>query len=311
MNNPTFIPLHLTGGMGDVILAIDAIKRLQKDFQLLIYTKHKEAFQYFYPSPVFEIIPDYAWKLEFDTIAQFVLSDSFDGFLLEEHKKLFEAQKILFSDIRKYYLIAQYGKEHGWNRRTFPLRCLGYSDEPELELMPKKESSDYITIHDGFDVNSSHLISGERSTKQWKLEHLERLAEFLHKAYPEKRIIQLGSKTGRPIKGVDECLLNKTTITEAFDILSKSCLHIDGDSGLVHAATRMQVPCVVLWGPTPEHFYGYPQNINLRSSVCADACYGKKEDWMDKCPLGYDSPKCMDEISPERVIAEIKRAHHF
>lgn len=160
--------------------------------------------------------------------------------------------------------------------------------------------SKIITVHDGYDI-ATPLIS-ERHTKTWDIVHWSDTLEWFTKVLPEYEIIQLGSKTSRPIPGVKHNLLNKTTLTEAFDILKTSSLHIDGDSGMVHAATRMGVPCIVLWGPTPEYFYGYPQNINLRSNRCFGSCYGMETDWNNRCVLGHKKPICMDSILPFDVV---------
>lgn len=169
----------------------------------------------------------------------------------------------------------------------------------------------YITIHDGYDVSYLNTLVENRATKQWNLDHWVYLVKEFKREYPGYKIFQLGSKTSRPIKGVHHNLISKTTITEAFDIISNSRLHIDGDSGLMHAATKMNVPCITLWGPTPMDFYGYRQNVNIKSSVCSHACYGLKEDWNNKCPIGYDSPKCMDAITPEQILLEIKKVLLF
>lgn len=318
VSDPTFIPIHLTGGIGDIIISLDAIKFLSERFQVVVYTHHIEAFKYFYkrPIPVFKRMPAYSWKLEFNTFGKFHWLERFHGFLIKEHEDLWRQQQAIFSThprletiikthFTKFFLISDFAKEIGQSRWSFPLFSLGYADQPDFELLPRAAPEKYITIHDGFDIHNQSIVSG-RATKTWKWEHWNKLVKDIKAQYPDYKIIQLGAVTSREIDGVDECLVNKTTIIKALDILSKSSLHIDGDSGLTHAAARMQVPSIVLWGPTPLDFYSYWQNINLKSSVCAGACYGIKENWNDKCPIGYSAPKCMDEITPEQVLNSIK-----
>ncbi len=165
----------------------------------------------------------------------------------------------------------------------------------------------YITVHDGFDANSYSLVE-RSSTKQWPLIFWNGLVYLLKESYPDYSIIQLGrSPTARVIEGTD-CRIDKTTISEAFDLVRRSSLHIDGDSGLVHAAARMKTPCVVLWGPTPDYFYGYPQNLNIRSDACTGSCYGLTKTWMATCPASIGYAACMYGIEPKEVMRQIKEA---
>ena len=317
--HPTFIPLFLTGGIGDVIMSIDFIRFLASKYQIMVYTNHLEAFKYFCPEiDVIKGEPGFSWRLEIDTVSVFRFTESFDGFLIKEHQELFQRQQLMFKadqqlasfnfkNRHKFYLIAHYAKELNLDRRQFPMHHLGFSHVLGFETKPRRQWPErYITIHDGFDVQNAAVVSG-RCTKTWYLGYWSQLIKEIKKQYGIK-VIQLGAATANKIDGVDHCLINKTTLSEAFDILAGSELHIDGDSGLVHAATRMEVPCVVMWGPTPHEFYGYPQNANITSSVCRGGCYGVADNWMDKCPIGFKTPKCMDEIKPWMIMDEIKKA---
>ncbi len=315
--NPTFIPVHLTGGIGDVVMAIDAIKFLATQYQIVVYTHHIEAFRYFCKDniPSFKVLPEFTWQLEFNTIAKFHFRHGFHGFAVKEHEDLFLKQEALFRDdprletlvkthFDKFFLIARYAEEMKLNRRDFPLYCLGYKSKVPFEIIAKYPRVKLVTIHDGFDIHNRHIVSG-RATKQWKWDHWNTLVRKIKTRYPGYSIMQLGtSSTAREIDGAIS-LIDKTSIVEAFKTLSAVALHIDGDSGLVHAATKMNIPCVTMWGPTPHKFYGYPQNKNVTSSICSGSCYGVKENWNDKCVVGYSSPRCMDEITPEMVMKEV------
>lgn len=317
VSNPTFLPIHLTGGIGDVICCLDALSYLAKHFDIMLYTKHVEVVNYFAPHLcVQKNLPFYTWHLEFDTFAKFVFNEGFYGFLMQDHKELYLRQRALFevnhalkklihTCPEKYFLIPRTFPD--LNKRISALYSLGYNvDFDPAELYSGEMRANYITIHDGYD--SQVPVSG-RSTKTWKWNHWNELIQKIRKQYPMMNIIQLGSTTSRPIDGVDQCLINATTIEGAFTYLSQSKLHIDGDSGLVHAATKLGTPCVVMWGPTPHLFYGYGQNHNIRnSSLCSGGCYGLKPNWNDKCPLVYDTPKCMDSIEVDEVFEAVKKA---
>lgn len=319
--SPTFIPVHLTGGIGDVIMAGQTIRDLSIGHSMVVYSGHAKAFNYFYGSEKAKPLPmpEYKWHLELNTVARFRFSGSFHKFEIPLHEELFLKQQNIFKEHpaveemtrnhpHKDFLISRFARERGLDRRTFALFSLGLQGN-SYAVMKKEVPQKYITVHDGYDVANFSQITGA-STKQWPLRYWAELISKIKIDYPHLSVIQLGSKTGRPIPFVDKQMLNKTTIEEAFDILSKSSLHIDGDSGLVHAATVMQVPCIVMFGPTPDYFFGYPQNTNLRSGkTCENACFWINEDWMANCGTGEKSSLCMEEIKPDRVLqAVMKRA---
>lgn len=317
--DPAFIPVHLTGGIGDVVMAMETVEFLNARYDIIVYTPHVEAFKYFNKDiQVLKDFPEFTWSLEVDTLIKFAFNRDFKGFLVKEHEELYLRQQSAFANdpkletlaqthSQKYYLIARHAKDLGLNRRQMPMYSLGFK-EPMPDMMNFTFGRiNNITIHDGFDVHHRHIVSG-RATKTWDLSHWHNLCGSIKRDYPEYKIIQLGaSPTARPILGVDECLIDKTTITEAFNLVRTSSLHIDGDSGLVHVASKFLTPAVVMWGPTPDRFYGYSWNQNLRSDVCQGSCYGVKSDWSDRCPIGYVTPLCMDTITPDMVMTEVRR----
>ncbi len=318
--SPSFIPIHLTGGIGDVIMAVDTIRTLEQNHNTMVYSGHARAFNYFYGETKAKSLPmpEYQWHLELNTVARFRFSDSFCKFEMNSHEALFLGQQEVFkrhpdvgSMVRNHphkdFLLSRFAGERGFDRRSFPLFTLGLKFAPYC-TDGRKSPSNYITIHDGYDVANYSQIKGS-STKQWPLRYWAELISKIKTAYPNIKVIQLGSKTGRPIPFVDEQMLNKTTITDAFDILSKSTLHIDGDSGLVHAATALCVPCVVMFGPTPDYFFGYSQNTNLRSkATCKNACFWVNDDWMSECAIGERMPPCMEEITPHEVFQAVMKS---
>jgi len=324
--DPTFIPIRLTGGIGDNILVRDCLKTLlYNGFQLLIYSYHAEAANYFFKDTKIHQgeIPNFTWHLDIDTIAKFIFSDQFVGFATKEHEQLYRNQLDIFERLPVFerlvkqhpkdkYALTRYCERIGLNARSLPASCLGLGSLSNKRMNyyqdnPRKEPLGYMTIHDGFDVNNSSIVKN-RCTKQWSTEGWTNTVSLIKKTYPKIKIVQIGSKTSRSIPGIDENLIGKTTITEAFDILSRSVLHIDGDSGMCHAATALNIPTIALWGSTPEKFYGHAQNINLRSTKsCAGACFFLTDTWMDSCPIRYSSPRCLDDITPEMVMDAIKQ----
>jgi ADP-heptose:LPS heptosyltransferase len=314
---PTFLPVFLTGGIGDAILSIPTLRKLKEEgHEILIYSDHADAVRYFYKDqPILKgQPPEFTWCLHLDSVAKFKFTERFGGFLLDSHRLLFDGQQALFKDIpvletlvqrhpSHKYLLTSLASDLGLTASEFPIFSLGLGREVGGDDIPRKEpAGNYITIHDGFDLNNSHAVS-DRATKTWRLEGWNELVRLIRHSYPEMGIIQVGSKTSRIISGTTKSLVNQTTLPEVFDTISRAKIHIDADSGLVHAATTMGVPCVTMFGPTPDSFYGHKQNVNISSrESCSGGCFHLTENWMDKCPLGYKSPKCMDDIDAAVVM---------
>lgn len=161
----------------------------------------------------------------------------------------------------------------------------------------------YITIHNGFDAN--YTVNGERigkrSTKCYP--HFAQVVGTLRAECPGIHIVQLGTKTSTPIMGVHN-LLNHTSISETAEILSKSLLHIDNESGLVHLASCLGIKSCVIFGPTSADYFAYDNNITIRPIFCGD-CWGVNATWMKDCPRGFAEARCLSEQPPEGVAKAI------
>jgi hypothetical protein len=320
--NPGFIPIQMKGGIGDQILSIDALEYLSERYPIAVWSERSEALSYFSKKVPIQKgrIPEFTWHLDMDSVAQFVLNDGYTGMMNELLTGLFLQQKSFFyaepqiSHLigvhpKNKFLLTKMCEERGITARSSVLWSLGFVDTVTESSVPRvraREAEKVITVHDGYDPHGAAFVQGQ-STKQWDLASWDRLVWSLKLRYPDFEVIQLGAKeTSRPILATSN-LIGQTTLPEAFDILSRSALHIDTDSGLVHAATRLGVPCVVLFGPTPHSFYGHPSNINLYSQKsCLGGCFHLSTDWMRECPIGLESPVCMKDIDHHQVIEVIQ-----
>jgi hypothetical protein len=63
--------------------------------------------------------------------------------------------------------------------------------------------------------------------------------------------------------------------------------------------------CVV-FGPTSSRYFGYPANINVDPSFCG-GCWWINETWMNHCPRGFATARCMTE-QPAAVVARAAEA---
>jgi ADP-heptose:LPS heptosyltransferase len=165
------------------------------------------------------------------------------------------------------------------------------------------KDKDYITIHCG--------LGNERGwTKTYPPAHWLKVVKMLS----GQNIVQLGGKAEQnlALPGVFD-LRGKTNFRQSAYILSRAKAHIDTEGGIVHMARAVNTPSVVLFGSTPIKFFGYEQNINLRSGACQN-CWHSTPNWYVSCPKkkalkqkGVEienvwESDCMRAISPEMVV---------
>ncbi len=159
---------------------------------------------------------------------------------------------------------------------------------------------DYITTNFG-NGDSKNLGS---VAKAWPKERFEQVIAGLHERYPRLLVVQLGATGATHLSGADRFVFG-TSFSTVSEVLAHSRLHIDIEGGLVHLATQLGTKCVVLFGPTMETFYGYPENINLCAGSCHD-CYGLYTDW-NRCVREMREPECMYSITPEMVLEAVRK----
>jgi len=182
---------------------------------------------------------------------------------------------------------------HKVNIPLLPSDCIG----EDLSICKEK----YITLNYGSDV----MVKGLKQLKLWIPEGYRTLIKLIKMEYPNIKIFQIGDQKAERIEGANEYLLGKS-IEYIKYILKNSICHIDCEGGLVHLATQLGTKCVVLFGPTPVHMYGYKDNVNIVSPLCSN-CMGLHKMWAYECYRGCEGSPCMEKISPELVFSEVKK----
>ena len=167
----------------------------------------------------------------------------------------------------------------------------------------------YVTVHHGFDLK--HLPAKTRetdysSTKNISMQQWRQIVALIRKEGVE--VIQLGIVEEEKIPGVTHYLNGQTSFEETGLLIKHSLCHIDTEGGLVHLANAVHGRCVVLFGPTPVEFFGYPQNINLEPSGCK-ACWFATQNWLIECPRYTSGPECMRGHSAASVANAAKQDH--
>jgi ADP-heptose:LPS heptosyltransferase len=161
----------------------------------------------------------------------------------------------------------------------------------------------YITIHNGFDAEFQTVYGfATSSTKVYP--HFSAVLDLVRAQAPDTLVVQIGSTTSTRLAGVDVQLIDRTNLAEVAAILAGAVLHIDNESGLVHLAACMGTRSCVVFGPTPPAYFGYEANLNIAPHTCGE-CWWTTKDWMTRCPMGFDSPKCLSDTPPSEVAGAI------
>lgn len=163
-------------------------------------------------------------------------------------------------------------------------------------------SKKYITVNNGFGTDVI-LRAGVRPTKCYP--HFGRVVADLKGFFPGLLAVQIGSSMSGAVAEVDLNLVGRTSLREAADILSHSALHLDGDGGLVHLARCFGVNSCVVFGPTPIQYVGYPDNLNIAPAFCG-SCWWVTRTWMERCPRGFATARCMTDQDPDAVAEAIR-----
>jgi SAM-dependent methyltransferase len=183
---------------------------------------------------------------------------------------------------------------------------LPHRNPGEIPFFPSKQSlrvvasllkKRYVTVHHGFDL---HFLPARTrntdygSTKNISMQQWRQIVSLIRKEGID--VIQLGVVEEEQIEGVTHYLNGQTSLEETGLLIKHGLSHIDTEGGLVHLANAVHARCVVLFGPTPVEFFGYPQNINLEPLGCK-ACWFATQNWLIECPRRTSGPECMKEHS--------------
>lgn len=149
-------------------------------------------------------------------------------------------------------------------------------------------------------------FSGGWPAKRWPIDRFAALATTLIEKYNVNILIIWGpGEQAEALRLAETCrhtvtLIPKTNLKELAAILEKVQLLISTDSGPMHIAAAMGVPCVAIFGPTNYRLqgpYGAGHEIVVKQGL---DCLGCNR-------LDCDHTSCMQLLTVEDVMAAVER----
>ena len=142
-------------------------------------------------------------------------------------------------------------------------------------------------------------------SKRWPARHFAALARKLGALgyavwlFGSEKDRAIGEEIAAASEGAASNLCGRTDLASAIDLLSLAEFVVSNDSGLMHVAAGVGRPVVALYGSSsPEHTPPLARSFRIvRTGIECSPCFARE------CPLGHF--KCMIELAPERVVAEI------
>lgn len=320
-NNNFFVAFIIAGGIGDVIRQISVITEFINMFPNIIIDIYTNRKLYF----LFKGIKNIRCLLEIDLIA--LTKNKYDmvckSFL--EYQSWKTNQKIILNNNKKTEILKIKRNLHSYKNKyfstiNFPINSdlhyvamqkaqagvdnienisLGINYSTKFGKFKMIKNLKYITFNYGFGSNGTNV-----DPKCWDVNHWRKFLSILKMKLKNIKIVQVGVSNHY----FEESFINtakKTSFDELCTILKNSLLHIDIDGACTHISKALGTKSIVLFGPTCAKYLGYPENINITSSLCRDCYHFIDNTFWGKCVLGHEKSLCMDSISPEFVANKV------
>ncbi|MCX7816204.1 MAG: lipopolysaccharide heptosyltransferase II [Syntrophales bacterium] len=193
------------------------------------------------------------------------------------------------------------------------VKALGcQNNETEVKLEPDEDVKRRIVeLIDRYDLKNKKIVgiapgATYGPAKIWPLERFAKVADLI-KERGNTTVLLFGSKNDRRITSMVKSICRhetidlggRTSLREAFALISCCNLFISNDSGLMHLAAAFGVPTVAIFGSTNPKTTSPlgPKTKVIYKNVPCSPCLRKK------CPTDF---RCMLLITPEEVFESAK-----
>jgi ADP-heptose:LPS heptosyltransferase len=313
--------LFIEGGIGDIAISapwIEAFKEaIEQDQIINLYSRHPNFVKLCLPWA--EVTKTHIqFDKDFPTMDYAIIVTDMIVYKLNEKQLTMPPQmSILFQNYLKSlkpfgYTFAKFPNtipmftqavmDVGLKRHNFIFHQMGL-EQRDFEYKcerPKNMPEKVLLINDGFA--SWHRIA--QATKCWPQGNWDLFLRAFKARYPDIAIVQVGEENSNVLRS-DINLLGKTRLEEFVAWVLHADYYVGNDSGPTHIRHWHKKPSVVIYGPTPEKYYGYPENINLGGDKCYP-CYWQIPEWNETCKLGRQSCLRMQTVTPEIVMKAIE-----
>ena len=188
------------------------------------------------------------------------------------------------------------------------------SDEIENWITPSVDTKK-VEIDGSQNIRHRRIlisIGAGQARRSWPIEHVKQLVVSLEVEYPLSQIVIIGPKSlvtpetiqAFPDLGNVRNLLGKTDLSAVVRLMQISDLLIGNDSGLIHIAASLKLPCVVIsahplngdpWhlhSPNRYHPWKTAHRV-LQPQMLVDDCLGSCQ---------APNPHCIKLITPTEVL---------
>jgi heptosyltransferase-2 len=212
---------------------------------------------------------------------------------------------------------------HRLDRKALPLMAERYAQLAEapgepvhrplspVRLAVNEANRDAAVKHFGLDCSRPIAVFAPGAefgpAKRWPTRHFAALATLLAArgfavwlvGSPKERA--LGEEIAAAASGAARNLCGAMDLASAIDIMSAASVVVSNDSGTMHVAAALGRPLVALYGSSsPDHTPPLGPARIARIPIECSPCF-KRE-----CPLKHF--RCMGDLTPERVLAEVEQA---